>query len=189
MVFDFNFTEDNYEKVIYEDSTLLKISATLPAPAQADITYHFSYAGEAQLGVDYIAPESFTFFAGDTTASFKIKALGDQITEGDESFMLIIDETQDTLNITIKESSIVLGNHHAPITEMVQLTPNPANDVFAIPNDLKAKSVTIYSLAGKQIKQFNDNFNTMDISDLPKGLYSIRIQTLSNTLVSKLKVD
>lgn len=189
LAFDFDFTEGHYQKEIYEDSTLLQISATLPYPAQEDITYHFSYAGDATMGVDYMAPEYFTFHQGDTTASFKIQALGDNQVEGDEQLQLIIDETKDTLTVTIKESTILLGNQTTHSENMVQLTPNPATDVFALPSNLQAKSVEIYSLTGKRVKAFVNDFNRMDISDLPKGLYSLRIQTVDSTLISKLKVE
>ena len=187
LVFNFDFTEGSYEQTLFEDSTLLEISATLPAPAQDDITYHFSYAGDAEMGVDYIAPEIFTFQAGDTTASFKIKALADDFVEPDEKIVLVIDETLDTLTVTIKDHT-ALGNQHLTANS-VQLTPNPTKDVFAIPNTVKATSVEIYSLAGKRVRTFQNNFDRMNIADLPKGLYSVRVLTNEEILVSKLKVE
>ena len=188
LVFNFDFTEGNYEEVLYEDSSSLKISATLPHPAQQDFTYHFSYTGDAQVGSDYIAPQSFTFPAGETTASFKIKALADDAVEDDETIQLVIQETQDTITITIKDQTVV--GHHAPESiNTISFTPNPAHDVFALPAGLKAESVEIFSLAGKRVRLYLTGFDHMDISNLPSGMYSVSVHAVDGNWVGKLRIE
>jgi len=187
LVFDFDATEGEYQQTIFEDTKFLEISAKLPQPAKQDITYHFTYSGDAEMGQDYLAPASFTFKQGDTLASFKIQPIADDIVEGNETILLVIDETQDTLSITIDEHSLV------PVTEFAEAAPfvypNPAYGSFAVSSDLEVTSVMIYTLAGKSVKTFNANFQDMNIEDLPKGIYAVHIATKDGQLVQSLKVE
>lgn len=188
LVFNFDHTEGNYEEVVYEDSTSLKISVTLPFPAQKDFTYHFSFSGDAQIGTDYIAPQSFTFPQGEMSASFKIKALADNDVEDDETIQLVILETQDTVSISIKDRT-ALG-HQAPtqITK-ISFTPNPAHDNFALPQGIVAESVELYTLSGKRVITYHDHFDKMDISLLPAGMYSVLVHSSEKDSVGKLKIE
>lgn len=188
LVFDFDFTEGNYSKVLKEDSLALMITAKLPVAAKQDIVYHFAYSGDAVLGEDFVGPETFTFEQGDTVASFKIQALKDDIVEGTETFMMIIQETKDTLTIDIEDNTMVLGTESLVDGEVL-LFPNPATVSFGLPLDLDVERVDLYSLAGKKVKSFTDNFQQMDISHLSQGLFSVYVITAEGVMVQKLKKE
>ena len=59
------------------------------------------------------------------------------------------------------------------------LMPNPTNKILNIenPNNYKIKQAKIYNLQGQQILKFNDNFEHLDVSNLPKGMYILELQT------------
>ena len=60
--------------------------------------------------------------------------------------------------------------------------PNPANDKIYFTQE--QKSVTIFTVERKKIKIALKN-KEMDISELPKGVYLLQIQTLENTLITQ----
>ncbi len=106
-MFNFDFTEGEYLQTMYEDGQPLEITTQLPNPAKADITYHFTYSGDAALGQDFVATSSFTFKQGDTMATFSIRPIKDIDVEDAETILLVNDETQDTLNITLEDQAVV----------------------------------------------------------------------------------
>ncbi|WP_456441419.1 T9SS type A sorting domain-containing protein [Psychroserpens sp.] len=61
--------------------------------------------------------------------------------------------------------------------EKVKLFPNPVNDVLNIQSDEPKEKVEIFNLLGKRIKELNSgtNMNTIDMSDLAKGMYLIQV--------------
>ncbi len=187
LVFNFDFTEGEYFQTIYENDHPLEITAQLPNVAKQDITYHFTYSGDAELGQDFLAPESFTFKQGETVASFLIEPVKDKVLEGPESILLIIDETQDTLNITLDEQSVV------PVADLAQsnrvLYPNPTQSTFGLSEDADVEQVTIYTLAGKRVKEFRSDFERMNVDDVAKGLYAVHIVTNDGLIVNSLKIE
>lgn len=187
LVINFDFAESEYFQTIFEDDKPLIISAELPNPAKQDITYHFSYSGDAELGQDFLAPKSFTFKQGDTLASFQIEPINDNVLEGVEDMMLVIDETKDTLHLSIAEHAIV------PTTDAeegrIALYPNPAHGSFSIPSNVEVKAVTLYTLTGKKVKEFRQEFQQMDIQALPKGMYAVHVVTPNGLLVSSLEIE
>ncbi len=187
LVFNFDFTEGEYFQTMYEDGQALEITAQLPNPAKADITYHFTYSGDAALGQDFVAPTSFTFKQGDTMATFSIKPIKDMDIEDPETLLLVIDETQDTLNITLEDQAVV------PVADLEQssivLYPNPAHSVFGLSKDMDVKQVTLYTLAGKRVREFQSNFGDMNIGDIPLGLYMVHVVTNDGLMVKSLKIE
>ncbi len=67
----------------------------------------------------------------------------------------------------------------------VSVYPNPVNDYLTIANGIG--QVTIYNGIGKLFRSFQvvDELTDIDVSDLPKGHYFIRIHTPNNQLVTK----
>jgi hypothetical protein len=63
-------------------------------------------------------------------------------------------------------------------TEEFMIFPNPTNGVFSITskNNMTPKSVSVYNLNGV-IMDVKGSVNEIDLSNLSKGVYTIRIQT------------
>ncbi len=64
----------------------------------------------------------------------------------------------------------------------VLVYPNPVVDVIHI-DDKNLKSVILYSMDGKKLLETKNN--EMTVSQLPKGVYILRIVTADNSIVSK----
>lgn len=62
----------------------------------------------------------------------------------------------------------------------VVLYPNPATKAFTINSDQTVKSVGIYDLQGKLIKNFAQPQENYPVTDLAKGIYLIKIQSFGN---------
>jgi len=111
----------------------------------------------------------------------------DKAVEGEESVILLIEETQDTLNISINEHSIV------PISELDQsgiaFYPNPAHGSFGLSMDIDVEQVILYTLTGKRVKDFQSYFKDMDVLDLAKGVYAVHVVTKEGVVVSSLQIE
>ncbi len=118
----------------------------------------------------------------------------------------------DILNITAKDanySNTVLGGNPATVNVMtgydrlpssvennvetlnISIYPNPAHDKLNVhlPNG-KAATLSLYGLDGRKLLQSEATGNTtMDISTLQNGLYVLRIQLGSETLVYKITIS
>ncbi len=74
------------------------------------------------------------------------------------------------------------------LQSLVNIYPDPADDYFTVKTELKNFTLEIIAADGRRIRQFN-SFNTgtpVSVSNLPSGLYTIRItthQTITNTLL------
>jgi len=71
------------------------------------------------------------------------------------------------------------------------LFPNPATDYFSLQNTDDIKSIRIYDITGKTIKEiYHFQQQQFDISDLIHGLYFVNITTTNNTVLNyKLVVE
>ncbi len=59
----------------------------------------------------------------------------------------------------------------------VLVYPNPARNIINIESNNEIKDVVVYNLLGQKIKQYHSAINTIDISDMAKGIYVINITT------------
>ena len=67
----------------------------------------------------------------------------------------------------------------------VNISPNPVKEWLTINTKERTEQISIYSINGSLIKVFKDNANTIDVSDLPKGLYILSIKTHSGIAHSR----
>lgn len=67
----------------------------------------------------------------------------------------------------------------------VQLFPNPVTEHFQLKTTEEIKSLTVYSLNGKEVLKFQ-NQNTYDVSQLPAGIYFVKMETSKGTGIQKL---
>lgn len=75
------------------------------------------------------------------------------------------------------------------IDETPRIYPNPAKIYFSIKDISKIQSVKIIRTDGSIVKVIDDNFNNIDISNLPDGVYFIDIQSESKSFQEKLIVS
>jgi hypothetical protein len=59
--------------------------------------------------------------------------------------------------------------------QLIKMHPNPATTMLYLCNLPKHAEIVIFSMDGKLIKQLHES--TIDINDLPKGFYLLKIIT------------
>lgn len=64
--------------------------------------------------------------------------------------------------------------------------PNPATDHFYIQTTADNYQVNLYNTIGQKVKHLADSDGTIDILDLPKGIYLVEIETSSGKVTKKI---
>ena len=72
--------------------------------------------------------------------------------------------------------------------DYLQVYPNPTASSFKLKEGQDVQSLTICNSLGEEVKQFNSKNRAYDISDLKKGLYSVRLYNSNGELLKTLKV-
>ena len=85
----------NGAKSVYENSKRSDYRVELSHAAADDIDLNISYSGEAEFGVDYIAPKNITIKKGEKSATFTLKILNDNYKEKKESVEIFISDFDD----------------------------------------------------------------------------------------------
>jgi len=82
-------------------------------------------------------------------------------------------------------------NIHAVEKSEVKLYPNPALSELLLDNGQELiKEVALYDVMGKKVRYLTVNAfsTTVDVSDLPNGIYVVKINTASEVLVRKVQI-
>jgi hypothetical protein len=93
--------------------------------------------------------------------------------------------TFDGTEYTTQCSSISNYKTSQRIKNSFTLYPNPVNDKLSISSFLKVEDIKIYTTHG-QLKKFSKNKNLIDVNDLPRGMYIVKINHhYSKTFIKK----
>lgn len=86
--------------------------------------------------------------------------------------------------ITVTQT-FILGTGESK-TFITTLYPNPTSDILNIQTDQKSSKVEIYDLSGKMLTATENNVKKIQVSNLAKELYIIKLQTENGIITSKL---
>lgn len=75
------------------------------------------------------------------------------------------------------------------VVESLEIFPNPASDMIVVENLEKSSILTIYAISGQIIRQETLSSTTIDVSNLNKGLYIVRVDSGKVTRQSKLIIQ
>lgn len=67
----------------------------------------------------------------------------------------------------------------------ISFSPNPTNNSFSIQSDDAIKSVRIYDTTGKQVSSFEHKKESIDISNLPAGIYFVEVENVENKVFTE----
>lgn len=83
-------------------------------------------------------------------------------------------DTSDCFTVSINNMNI-----NEKLEELYSIYPNPANESLYITSliNLNIKSVAIFDVTGKVILTETKNFNSVNISELSKGIYTLKLVT------------
>jgi len=68
----------------------------------------------------------------------------------------------------------------------IKIFPNPVKDAIVIKVDLKIEKVSIYSLAGELVLSENNFSERLSLTNLPKGLYIVKIYIAKGMIIRKI---
>jgi len=82
-----------------------------------------------------------------------------------------------------------LSINETKINNRISLSPNPATNWFSINTKLEIRKITIYTVLGKSILNFENSQPVYSISNLKRGLYLIQIETQHGITTKKLQIN
>jgi hypothetical protein len=83
-------------------------------------------------------------------------------------------------NFTV-ESTNLGTSESASVNKKLSIHPNPFKDVIYISETKDIKSVTVYDVAGRIVKQVNDSSKEVRLAELKEGLYMIKVSFKDGT--------
>ena len=97
----------------------------------------------------------------------------------------------DSIRFYITGDTTQVSIRNTVLEEYTQLIPNPASDIVTIFSSFSIRKVEVYSLKGEKVKEEEVKAASikMDISDLPKGTYLVKVYTPKGIATKKLVVN
>ena len=97
----------------------------------------------------------------------------------------------DSIRFYITGDTTQVSIRNTVLEEYTQLIPNPASDIVSIFSSFSIRKVEVYSLKGEKVKEEEVKAASikMDISDLPKGTYLVKVYTLKGIATKKLIIN
>jgi len=111
--------------------------------------------------------------------TFKDDSMLLKTNDGDEIVYLL-----DTVKITFKDGGIT-GIPALQNTVEIKLYPNPSSDYVIIDSPVAISSWTLFDLSGSMLKH-SDSDLQIQVSDLPAGIYFLRIDTAKGSATKKV---
>jgi len=73
--------------------------------------------------------------------------------------------------------------------KVVNIFPSPANDYLYIDNtNIEISNISLISIQGQIVKKFKSNITQLDISDVPSGIYFIKINSSRENFIQKVLI-
>jgi len=92
-----------------------------------------------------------------------------------------------TIDLGVFEYDSTLGIETISLNEnAVKLYPNPVSDKLFIKSNETIKELTIYNVNGQLIMQANIMGNSVDVANLPLGVYFVKINTANAETIRKI---
>jgi hypothetical protein len=113
------------------------------------------------------------------------------VTRIDQDTMIVLTVTLNDLQkefyVKVKQGNDIKEVH----TNKINLYPNPSNYQFTLDNGQELmKEVSLYDVMGRKVQHLpvNAPSTTVNVSNLPNGIYVVKINTASGVLVRKVQV-
>jgi len=90
--------------------------------------------------------------------------------------------TTDTVNITVVNIDEITNN-------TVNVYPNPANNYIRITSENSFNSISINSIDGKEIAHYNSNSGIIDVSNIEKGVYILKINAEHKNIIKRIIIE
>lgn len=169
--------------VVVTESEMHTIDVDLEAliPAGSEVVMEIHYNGEPinsalWLGANGFTDDAPSYIQSDGCGIFEPTEVRD-VGGIDRSMFIMAIEGEDT----------VLGNVEVINSSNISVYPNPVNQSFNLKMDESIKIIQseLFDVTGKKLKSFGNKTTDLNISELPKGVYVLKIQTFNGKSFSK----
>lgn len=98
---------------------------------------------------------------------------------------VVFKQTGFTINVI--SPPIITGiNNVEKIISEITIYPNPTSNQLIIDSEQKINEISIIDITGKTLRVYTTSLNSINVSDLPSGIYFIKLITNENTITKKL---
>ena len=98
---------------------------------------------------------------------------------------VVFKQTGFTINV-ISPPIITGVNNVEKLISEIKTYPNPTSNQLIIDSEQKINEISIIDITGKTLKVYTTNLNAINVSDLPSGIYFIKLITNEKTITKKL---
>ena len=130
-----------------------------------------NFKEEAQTG-NYHFPSAGTWYDYFSGEEFEVTNTNQEVILGPAKFRMFSSERVDNYIDVDPLTSI-----EDSIESTIMIYPNPSSETISIRSEHKIISASILTLSGKKIRSFTEGFNSLDISELSKGVYVLSVFT------------
>ena len=96
---------------------------------------------------------------------------------------------KDSTAIYAEDCQYVLNISDEILSESLKIYPNPVTDILTVRSKLPLISIEIYNILGQEVKQAYSNFENINLVDLSRGVYMIKVRSENGSTVRKLIKD
>ncbi|MFL3662628.1 MAG: SBBP repeat-containing protein [Flavobacteriales bacterium] len=94
---------------------------------------------------------------------------------------------QNGFTINVISPPIITGVKNVEkIISEITIYPNPTSNQLIIDSEQKINEISIIDITGKTLRVYTTSLNSINVSDLPSGIYFIKLITNENTMTKKL---
>ncbi|MEM6801131.1 MAG: lamin tail domain-containing protein [Bacteroidota bacterium] len=177
-------------------STLdIVVVATNNNPDTTTVSVALGAGSTATLGTDFnFADTTFTVSGcEDDSVALPLEIIGDTDGEGEEFVELVITSVDnnatvsiDTITVRLVESTVGIPNL-LPSTA-IKMYPNPAQQQIRLDASLQMERISLINLVGQTMMNIEEEGfeKQINISQLPVGIYTVRVETAQGLWISKL---
>lgn len=172
------------------------VVATNNNPDTTTVTVSLGAGTTATLGTDFNWTDTTFTVSGceNDSVALPLEVIGDTDEEGPEWVELVITSVDNNATVSIDTITVRLVESTVSITNLlpanaIQLYPNPAQDQVILDASLEMERISLVNLVGQTIMQVEENSveQRLDISQLPAGIYMVRVETAEGLWISKLQ--
>ncbi|RXP44325.1 T9SS C-terminal target domain-containing protein [Lutibacter sp. HS1-25] len=100
---------------------------------------------------------------------------------------LIVNPTLESSIGGMQTSPSTLGVDDEILNNSIKMYPNPVTDILHVSSQLKEiQKIEIFSMLGSKMMEVKTNFNSINMKDLPSGIYLLHIYSEKGTAVREL---
>ncbi|MEL6253753.1 MAG: lamin tail domain-containing protein [Bacteroidota bacterium] len=174
------------------------VVATNNNPDTTTVMVSLGAGTTATAGTDFNFADSTFTVSGceDDSVVLPLEIIGDTDAEGEEFVEIVITSVDNNATVSIDTITVRLVESTVGIPDLlpadaIKMYPNPAQTLIRLDASLQMEKISVINLVGQTMLQLEDKAfdKQLDISRLPAGIYSVRVETAEGMWISRLMIE